>query len=75
MGTNNVFLSFADGASLLIYTAGLSAETCKKWAEKALKKRVEDAYEIPDNDLQYYCIDERVWNSAEDDKRVIEYVG
>lgn len=70
----NIFLSFDDGSNILIHTAGLSPANCKKWAEKVLKKQVNDTYEIPDQDLQYYCIDERICNSEEDDKKVIEYL-
>ena len=57
----NIFISFESGDSTLIYTENLSVEECGKFANKASGDVVIDCYEIADNDIQYYCINGRVW--------------
>lgn len=56
----NVFISFENGENVLIHTQNLSVEECEKFARKACRSEVIDAYEIADNELQYYCIDEQI---------------
>ena len=57
----NIFISFEDGDSTLIYTENLTVEECEKFANKVSGSPVVDCYEIPDNDLQYYIIGGRIW--------------
>ena len=57
----NVFISFESGNSLLIYTENLTTEECEKIINKATDEVIVDCYEIADNDVQFYCIDERIW--------------
>jgi hypothetical protein len=39
----------------------LSEDEVKQWCEKATDNKVIEVYHVPQNDLQYYCIDGRVW--------------
>ena len=57
----NVFISFESGNNLLIYTENLTTEECEKIINKATDEVIVDCYEIADNDIQFYCIDERIW--------------
>lgn len=58
----NWFINFEDGSSALVYCnqPNIGSETIKRFAEKTAGAVVE-VYHIPQEDLQYYCIDERVW--------------
>lgn len=52
---------FETGENVLIYAGeGLSLEECRKFAQK-VGGAVADAYEVGADELQYYCIDSRVW--------------
>lgn len=57
----NIFISFENGESVLIYTETLTTEECEKFANKAAGSKVIDCYPIQDNEIQFYCIDGRVW--------------
>ena len=59
----NYFANFADGSSALFYVdqPNIGPLTIKAFCEKVTKKEVLEVYHIPQEDLQYYCIDERVW--------------
>ncbi len=58
--TKNYFVNFEDGSSMLVYTEELSEQEVQQWAEITHGKVIE-VYHIPQEELQYYCIDERVW--------------
>jgi len=62
-GTLNFFVNFEDGSSVLVYVSvfGIGENTIKKWCEKVTGGNVIEVYHVPQEDLQYYCIDERVW--------------
>ena len=64
MEVKNLFINFKDGSSALVYTYDLTEEEVKQWAEKALKKPVIEVYHVPQDQLQYYCIDERYWGDT-----------
>ena len=63
METKNFFVSFEDGSSILVYCnqPNIEEETIKKFAEKVTGDNVVEVYHVPQEDLQYYCIDNRVW--------------
>jgi hypothetical protein len=67
----NIFVNFENGDSILIHTNKIDCETTTKWAEKATKNKVLEAYEIRDDEIQYYCFDGRVWVVTEEQKQRI----
>lgn len=72
----NIFISFESGDSALMYTETLTAEECAKFANAVNKGHeiydaVIDCYEITDDDIQYYCINGRIWaDTPERESRV-----
>lgn len=70
----NILVSLSTGELVLIYTPTLNPDECSQWAHRALHTEVVDSYEVQDTDLQYYCIDDRVYNTAEDDDKVRKYL-
>lgn len=70
----NLFVSFEDGSNVLVYTSELTEDEVQKWAEKSTGKVIE-VYHVPQEELQYYCIDDRVWaDTPEKVKRVRDYI-
>lgn len=62
METKNYYINFQNGDNVLIYTdQQLSHETIKAFAEKATGNAVLEVYHVPQEELQYYCIDSRIW--------------
>lgn len=59
----NVFVNFESGENCLVYVSqpNISCETVGRFAEKVTGHKVLEAYHIPQKDLQYYCIGERIW--------------
>lgn len=57
----NIFISLDNGENMLIYTNTLSIYECSIWVEKATSAKIIDIYPIEDNEIQFYCIDGRVW--------------
>lgn len=64
-------MNFENGDSLLIHTNKIDCETAQKWTEKATRNKVLETYEIRDDEIQYYCFDERVWVDTEEKKQKI----
>lgn len=59
----NYFVNFASGDTALIYVSveGIDANVLKRFAERVSNTKVLEVYHVPQEDLQYYCIGERVW--------------
>ena len=60
----NYFVNFEDGSSALFYvdnTYHIGPSTIQKYCEKVTGEKVLEVYHVPQEDLQYYCIDQRVW--------------
>ncbi len=59
----NWYVNLEDGESLLFYCDQLNIgpDTIQKFVENVLKKGVIEVYHVPQEELQYYCIDGRVW--------------
>lgn len=55
----NIIIKLASDENILVYANGLTVEECQKFAE-ACGCEVADAYEIRQNEIQYYIIDERL---------------
>lgn len=66
----NVFISFENGENVLIHTQNLSVVSCKEFARKVCRNKVIDAYEITDDKVQYYCIDDRIVLTVEQEEKV-----
>lgn len=61
MEVKNLFVNFENGENCLVYTYELTEEEVKQFAEKVTGNKVIEVYHVPQNDLQYYCIDGRCW--------------
>ena len=61
MEIKNLFVNFENGENCLVYTYELSEDEVKQFAEKVTGEKVIEVYHVPQNDLQYYCIDGRTW--------------
>ena len=61
MEVKNMFVSFENGDNCLVYTEELTEDEVKRFAEKATSQSVIDIYCVPQEELQYYCINDRVW--------------
>ena len=59
----NYFVNFASGDTALIYVSveGIGAHTLRRFVENTTTMKVLEVYHVPQEDLQYYCIGERVW--------------
>lgn len=72
---SNIFVNFENGESVLIHTNQISPTIAKKWAEKATGENVLEAYFITDDEIQYYCFDDRVWvDTPEKAKKIREFI-
>ena len=77
--TRNVFVNFENGDSILVHIneqiKSIGCSTIKKWAEKATGNKVLEAYYIKDEEIQYYCFDDRIWiDTPEKAKKIIEFI-
>lgn len=63
METKNYFVSFADGSSMLVYVSveGIDENTISRYAARVTGEDVLEVYHVPQDELQYYVIDARVW--------------
>ena len=59
MAVKNLFVNFENGENCLVYTYDLSEDEVKRFAEKVTGNGVIEVYHVPQNELQYYCIDGR----------------
>lgn len=59
----NFFVNFEDGSSALFYVdqPNIGPDTIQKYCEKVTGDTVLEVYHVPQEDLQYYCIDQRIW--------------
>lgn len=59
----NWFVNFENGENVLVYSnqSGVTAHAVRLYAEKVTGVKVVEVYHIPQEELQYYCIDGRVW--------------
>lgn len=64
----NIFISSSDNT--LVHTPSLTPEECRQWFIKATGKTPDDVVEIRDDEIQFYIIDGRVFNTENDDRRV-----
>ena len=69
-----VLLTTEKGETIVIYTPSLTPEECASWARAALRVEVIDSVAIRPEELQYYCIDARVWNTAAEDRAARSYI-
>lgn len=68
----NIFISSSDNT--LVHTPSLTPEECQAWYRKATGKTPEDIFEISDDEIQFYLIDGRVFNTEDDDRRVRQLI-
>lgn len=72
--TKNIFLNMGD-ESVLVYCKTLSVDDVCKFAEAVLHEKPIEGYEVKQEELQYYCIDGRVWIDTPDkEKRALEII-
>lgn len=64
-----VFL-VACGECVCIYDTTLSNSEVTLWAEKYTGDKVRDICEAKQEELQYYCIDSRLWMDEEKDQKI-----
>ena len=59
----NYLVCFDTGENVCVYVSvdGVDANVLTRFAENVCKEHVRDCYEVSQEDLQYYCIDGRVW--------------
>lgn len=75
MEIKNIFVNMNDGAGLLIYTSTLTEKEVEKWVNKAAPTGCTEAYEISNAEMQYYCIDDRIWaDTPEKEQRVRAFI-
>ena len=74
----NIFISFENGNSVLVHVndrVQIGCSTVKEWAEKATGNAVLEAYYIKDEEIQYYCFDDRVWiDTPEKAKKIEDFI-
>lgn len=56
----NIIVNKKAGGSLLFLCFTLSPEEAKMLVETVLKEEVIDAYELKNEEVQYYCFDDRI---------------
>lgn len=77
-GCLNYFASFEDGSSVLFYVSvtNIGELSIRRFAEKVTGTPVTECYHVPQEELQYYCIDERVWIDTEEKaKKLLSIIG
>lgn len=58
----NYYVSMEEGDGIVIYTYDLTEDEVKRFVDiAAAPNRVTDIYSVEQDQLQYYCIDGRVW--------------
>lgn len=75
----NYFINFESGENCLVYKdaklTNIGEASIKRWAEKVTGDKVIDIYHVPQEDLQYYCIDGRVWiDTQEKAQKLLDYI-
>lgn len=60
---SNIFVSTNNGDDVLVYVRDnlLSPSEVEQWARKAIGDNFNEAYEIREDEIQYYYISNRVW--------------
>jgi hypothetical protein len=61
MEVKNLYVNIEDGDSCLVYTHELTEDEVKQLVEKVTGETVTEVYHVPQDELQYYCIDDRCW--------------
>lgn len=60
-----------ENETTLVYVLTLTVEEVRKWCEAAKIEGLTDVYEVKQDELQYYCIDSRVWaDTPKEEQRV-----
>lgn len=66
MEVKNLFVNLENGDNLLVYTYDLTEDEVKRFVEKVTDETVIEVYHVPQEDLQYYCINGRCWFDTPD---------
>lgn len=76
METRIYIAELSDGTLNVFYTQPrVTEQDIKKFVEKVTKFKVNDIYEEKQSNLQYYCIDGRVWiDTDEKAKRMYQRI-
>lgn len=71
----NIFVSFTDGENVLIHALdNLTEEEIATFAERAHLCSIEDVYEINDEEIQYYNVDNRCWIDTEEKAKALRTI-
>lgn len=60
----NIMVDFENGDNVLFYVeteSGIDTAAIKRFAEKVTGNKVLDCYQVKQEELEFYCIDGRVW--------------
>lgn len=60
---SNIFVSTNNGDDVLVYVRDylLSPSEVEQWARKAVGDNFNEAYEIREDEIQYYYVSNRIW--------------
>ena len=67
--TREIVMLCCDEGTIVVYNTTLTNEELTKWANKT-GNHPHDIIDEKQDNLQYYCIDGRVWMSGEFDERI-----
>lgn len=71
----NYLVDLSNGETVCVYVSdkSINENVLTRFAENVTNEKVLDCYEVPQDDLQYYCIEGRVWiDTAEKVEKVKE---
>jgi hypothetical protein len=71
----NVLVCFEEDNVLLFNVESLTCEQITQWAEKVCGNEVVDCFDIQDNELQYYIIDDRIKITQEKESLILKQIG
>ena len=71
----NVLVCFEDDNVLLFDVESLTCEQITEWAEKTCGNEVIDCFDIQDEELQYYIIDDRIPLTKERESLILKQIG
>lgn len=71
----NVLVCFEEDNVLLFNVESLTCEQITQWAKKVCGNEVVDCFDIQDNELQYYIIDERIKITQEKESLILKQIG
>lgn len=71
---NRIVLICSNLGNIIIYGSGLTIKEIEEWFEKANNEKANDVVEIKQDQIMFYCIDDRIWMDSKKDESIRLYL-